>query len=230
MTRHYTITGLLITALWLGLAALYAWSRWADFMMLKPSELGDFLAGVLSPLAFLWLVLGYFQQGQELKLSTEALRLQAEELRNSVDQQRDLVEATREQVEFEKEQNERLRHERALAASPRFQILCNGSAPSHGPSTDWRRFFIAISNTGAPVTGVRVHATGWGRIDKQIAMLQIMDRGSVHKLELEMPIQTMLEPIELTFFYVDSLGQDGNLKLFSAANPTGALNFARIEG
>src|SRR5690606_28907410 len=31
------------------------------------NEAGDYLAGFLSPLFFFWLVLGYFQQGRELK-------------------------------------------------------------------------------------------------------------------------------------------------------------------
>ena len=36
---------------------------------------GDFLGGVSSPLAFLWLVLGFFQQGREIRLSNKALQL-----------------------------------------------------------------------------------------------------------------------------------------------------------
>lgn len=47
---------------------------------LKLNEKGDLLAGIFSPLAFLWLVYGYLQQGQELKLNTQALTIQAEEL------------------------------------------------------------------------------------------------------------------------------------------------------
>lgn len=57
------------------------------FMKLELNAKGDFLAGIFAPLAFLWLVYGYYQQGQELKQNTEALRLQAEELKNSVEQQ-----------------------------------------------------------------------------------------------------------------------------------------------
>ncbi|WP_342063901.1 hypothetical protein Q7574_08360 [Acinetobacter pittii] len=63
-----------------------------EFAKLKLNEKGDFLAGALSPLGFLWLVFGYIQQGQELKLNTEALKIQAEELKNAVYEQRRLVE------------------------------------------------------------------------------------------------------------------------------------------
>jgi hypothetical protein len=52
------------------------------------NEKGDFLAGIFSPLAFLWLVFGYLQQGKELQQNTEALRLQAEELSNLVKEQK----------------------------------------------------------------------------------------------------------------------------------------------
>lgn len=72
-------------------------------VLMLPNEAGDFLAGAFSPLAFLWLVLGYFQQGEELKNSADALWLQGEELRNSVTQQRELVEVTKEQLAHERE-------------------------------------------------------------------------------------------------------------------------------
>ena len=62
-----------------------------EFNSLKLNEKGDFLAGVFSPLAFLWLVYGYLQQGRELKQNTESLRLQATELKNSVEEQKKLI-------------------------------------------------------------------------------------------------------------------------------------------
>lgn len=67
------------------------------------NELGDFLAGAFSPVAFLWLVLGYIQQQKELQQNTKALELQAEELRNSVEQYRNMVDVAREQLESDRE-------------------------------------------------------------------------------------------------------------------------------
>ncbi len=58
---------------------------------LRLNELGDFLGGVSSPLAFLWLVLGFFQQSREIRLSSKALHLQANEMRRSVDEHRRLA-------------------------------------------------------------------------------------------------------------------------------------------
>lgn len=62
------------------------------------NEFGDFLAGAFSPVAFLWLVLGYLQQQKELQQNTKALELQAEELRNSVEQYKEMVSVAKEQL------------------------------------------------------------------------------------------------------------------------------------
>lgn len=62
-------------------------AKFDDLVKLELNEIGDLAAGAFGPIAFLWLILGYLQQGKELKASTEALKLQAKELNNSVTQQ-----------------------------------------------------------------------------------------------------------------------------------------------
>lgn len=69
-------------------------------VLLSSNELGDFLAGTFAPLAFLYLYLGYKNQGEELKQNTEALRLQAIELSNSVKQQTKLVDTAKKELEI----------------------------------------------------------------------------------------------------------------------------------
>ncbi|MCY4745141.1 hypothetical protein NYO99_09180 [Pelomonas sp. UHG3] len=121
--------GLIATIAWLG---LMTWQWYSVGLPDKLNERGVFFAGFFAPLAFLWLVLGYLQQGEELRQSTEALRLQAEELRNSVEQQSQLVEVSRRQLEQEAHalQEERQRHTDALR--PRFQLSHNGYAGANG--------------------------------------------------------------------------------------------------
>ena len=51
------------------------------------NELGDFLAGFFTPLAFGWLVYGYLQQSKELRLQREELSL----TRNQLDKQTELL-------------------------------------------------------------------------------------------------------------------------------------------
>jgi hypothetical protein len=90
--------GALLTAAWLAvMAGFLYWGTRPE----KLNEWGDFFAGFFAPLAFLWLVLGYLQQGVELRNSTHALELQAEELKNSVKAQSELVEVSRKQLEQE---------------------------------------------------------------------------------------------------------------------------------
>lgn len=68
------------------------------------NEIGDFLAGTFSPLAFLFLYLGYKQnskalemQATELRLSNEALARQIEEMEKSVKSQQEMFELAEKQ-------------------------------------------------------------------------------------------------------------------------------------
>ncbi len=99
-----------------------------ELQKLDPNALGDFLAGTFSPLAFLFLILGYLQnsknlnqntdalsqqaialqqqsealkmQAEELKISNQALQAQVTELQNSVQQQMHQVRISEEQLEY----------------------------------------------------------------------------------------------------------------------------------
>ncbi len=92
-------------------AITFAWLIYIFFKIRRgdlPSalnEFGDFIAGAFAPLAFFWLVRGFYQQGKgleqnsealklqakELNASTHALNLQAHELKNSVNEQKNLI-------------------------------------------------------------------------------------------------------------------------------------------
>ena len=61
-----TKVGFWISGGWLFVALLYVYFRWTAFCGLEPNEHGDFFAGLFAPLAFLWLVIGFIQQGEEL--------------------------------------------------------------------------------------------------------------------------------------------------------------------
>ena len=90
--RRLPQIGLALTALYLVGLVIYLWLQGQNPADLRLNELGDFLGGVSSPLAFLWLVLGFFQQSREIRLSGKALQLQAAEMRRSVDEHRRLAE------------------------------------------------------------------------------------------------------------------------------------------
>ncbi|MCT2559844.1 hypothetical protein N0B51_12740 [Tsuneonella sp. YG55] len=81
--RRLPMIGLCLSALYVVGLVIYLFVQGQNPADLRLNELGDFLGGVASPLAFLWLVLGFFQQSREIRLSSRALHLQASELRAS---------------------------------------------------------------------------------------------------------------------------------------------------
>lgn len=125
-TQRLTILGLVFTFLYISVLLITSILHLDSMRQLGPSEWGNFLAGVFGPLGFLWLVLGFFQQRDELRHSAQALWLQSEELRNSVEQQRALVDATREQIDMEREAADFARDEKWRRERPLIKITCVG--------------------------------------------------------------------------------------------------------
>ena len=75
---------------WLGLGLTFVWLAlgygyvelgvgWDQFRHLSADQVGNFLQGAFAPLAFLWLVIGYFLQQRELAQNTEVLRMSVEQ-------------------------------------------------------------------------------------------------------------------------------------------------------
>lgn len=74
-----------ITVLWLGGVAVLVYLKRDSFGGLGLNDWGDFVAGTIaSPLALIWLVAAYRQQGEDLRLNTQALHLQQVELKEQV--------------------------------------------------------------------------------------------------------------------------------------------------
>jgi hypothetical protein len=145
--------GLLATSAWLVVGVLVMVFVADHSQPVKPNEWGDMFAGLFAPVAFLWLVLGFFQQGQELQLSTHALRLQAEELKHSVEQQRELVEVTRQQVLANLDEQERKRAAETEAAQPRFVFSSTGWSSANSGAM---AYGVDLRNDGATVNAVQL--------------------------------------------------------------------------
>jgi hypothetical protein len=80
--------GLTITVGWLAFGTQYILGvvGWERFASLPADGMGGFLEGAFAPLAFLWLVIGFFLQQRELTQNTEAIRMQYDILRKSAEQ------------------------------------------------------------------------------------------------------------------------------------------------
>jgi len=77
------------------------------------NSIGDFVAGMASPLAFLWVVIGYYQsqealklQAKELSQSSEALVHQVEEMKKTADIQQQHLDEMRQQYIDMKQKDE----------------------------------------------------------------------------------------------------------------------------
>lgn len=106
LSRNWISGAVIIYLVSVGTYALLAYFSEGENRFLTSNEFGDFLAGVFSPLAFLFLYLGYKQnsesirlQNEELKASTRALELQVKEMRESVEQQKIMSELQRTELE-----------------------------------------------------------------------------------------------------------------------------------
>ena len=68
--------GALATLSWLGLSASYVTGNmgFAELFSQQPHILGGFLAGVLAPIALLWMILSHFQRGADIHMYSDALR------------------------------------------------------------------------------------------------------------------------------------------------------------
>lgn len=158
MGRTLAAIGIAGTAAYLAGWAWLLFGRWTEISSMQLNNVGDLLAGVFGPLAILWLILGYFQQGIELRQNSAALRLQADELAHSVEQQKQMVQVARDQYasakealdfEIKKFHDEQDRVKRA--AQPVF-ITSQGGSHSGNQS----KHTVNITNVGAACTNVKV--------------------------------------------------------------------------
>ncbi|WP_099601338.1 hypothetical protein [Pseudomonas sp. 2995-1] len=156
MGRVLAVIGIILTVGY----AFFAWwlvgDRIQTLQTMALNEVGDFLAGAFGPVAILWLVLGFFQQGMELRQGTEALLLQARELQSSVEQQKELVAVTKDQVNAELESALEAKAQRIRSISP--FLVPSGAGGMH--SGDEHEIGFIIKNLGAPISHIVIKFEG----------------------------------------------------------------------
>ena len=68
------ILGWILSAVWVAVVFAFFLIKETSPLHLQPYEFGDFLAGTTAPLAFLWLIIGYFQQTEQRAFEQAANR------------------------------------------------------------------------------------------------------------------------------------------------------------
>ena len=195
--------GLCATAAYLAALVTYMALNQKGVSSMPPYEFGEFLAGAFSPLAFFWLVLGFFQQGEELRYSADALWLQGEELRHSVQQQRRLVSAQEAQLTFDRDVLEFDRTEARRQAKPAF-VFTDAERATH-PSSKLVR--MRLLNRGATCTDFRMQV-GAASVSRPL-----FETGERHELLIDIPSEPLSSGEEYTASFVDALGIVGEQKV-----------------
>lgn len=206
--------------IWLSVAYLvsmltYAYVQRVPVLAMDPNEFGDFLAGVASPLAFLWLVLGYLQQGDELSQNTEALRMQALELRDSVEQQKALVEATNRQHSFELAREMERRRAAFLSSQPVFDVKLDRAPSQMGENL----FYVTLTNMGRVCSRLLMFASdesvGFERTDGDDL---IFNGGTGREWNLQFPAEYQVADVPCLIAYTDWNGEEREQRFTIAVN------------
>lgn len=179
-------------------------NRTGQLITMKLSELGDFLAGVFGPLAIFWLILGFLQQGKELKQSTTALELQAVELNNSVQQQKQLVEVARQQMGAEIESLKYERQRQNDLAKPNFIFAGSGGIHNH---TGLSKLKVSAQNTGGVIAHVLVTTDRNIKLTPEVIPLWETNKTYMFKWEYKQGDPEDLSGILIQ--YTDRLGNKG---------------------
>lgn len=223
MTKTLSVIGVLFTLAYLLGIAVFFEGRLGEMRDMAPNNVGDFLAGVFGPVAILWLILGYFQQGVELKQNTRALELQAEELRNSVQQQNELVEVTRKQVDAELQALHAEQQRQREMAQPKFVFHGAGGIISGGDAT----YTSTAKNLGNTATDVTISADAELR-SHSFGKIFSWSRNEERRFEWAYLTALAEEPMLLTVAYIDASGAPGVQLFRIAPNLSRAHNMVEI--
>jgi hypothetical protein len=195
VSKRLGLVGALVTLIYLGALAFLTLERWPKLLTMDLNAVGDFLAGAFGPIAIVWLVLGFIQQGEELRLNTEALKLQADELRQSVAQQRRLVELNNE------EQAARREYAKPKFAVQGSQLLKNAERTL---------VQLDVQNHGATTTDVRVSLEPqceWGDLLSE----QVLREGDIRSQILNFEAgQPETSEVRMSIDFVDAAGVKGS--------------------
>ena len=176
-----------------------------DVPAMSLNEWGDYIAGAAAPLALFWLVIGYYQHGEELRLNTKALEAQQRELHQQARETAQLVTAARRELAYRQEID-------AKTVAPRFEYEQTQSyAIGLG---------ISFRNLGAEVFNVRVNYHG--PHEPHANPMDSMERNEKMELMLRPKGNAPIYPIRWSVTYVDRLGNEHE-KDYIIAEPGGVM-------
>ena len=180
-----------LTGIWIVVAVSYIYADWSQVQGLNAISISALLSAVVMPLAFLWLVVGYFQQAEELRQTAGALRKQVDLLEQQVQGTKSLVlvavrqtEATLRMVQLERRKFEEEAKTRIRAAQPQF-VLDQGMRQPRAGS-------MRLHNVGAPASNMAI-ITGDPAIKASIQPSTFVQSGGFVNVHFDAPDYALLQ-------------------------------------
>lgn len=211
-----------------------------SFRTMSPNEVGDLLAGIAGPLAFMWLVYGYFlqgiaikQQAEELRQNTLALKLQHQalvaqvvELRKSVEHQQDMVTIGKKQIENDDAALLRQQEAQRRAALPRFIFSSDGV--QSGANYSGVIYASILENIGNVVTDVKISCS---KDINSISPRSFMsfEAKARHRLQWQSVGKDAASESWILIEYIDTLGIHGKQKFQPIAGENGLFTGAVVS-
>ena len=203
-----TTSGVIGTVAWLVLAALLTLSRRSEWTSMSLDKWGEFFAGIVAPVVFLWLILGYLQQGEEVRSNTETLRLQQQALQQQVEGTAALVrnseqqaKAAVERLEFERSKYERLLAQKKLSIQPVFAHMDVGGRDGN--------YGFRYKNTGGRAKHLTV-VTVEPFCEIGLVPQDLIEAGGVGTIHVS---GITGFPTRLTITYIDENNEEGRMQL-----------------
>ncbi|MFF5867258.1 hypothetical protein [Pseudomonas sp. NPDC012596] len=153
--QHITEIGGALTLIYLVSIGELTWGRIDTLGSMPLNEVGDFLAGAFGPVAFLWLVLGFLQQGEELRMSTKALKDQADELKKTVEHQATMASVATKQIKAQEAALELQMQEAERVGRANFTFGNTGARNGATFAGTWSGMTLRISPSSAPAYDVK---------------------------------------------------------------------------
>ena len=214
--RSLTKLGLFLTAVWLSLFIVLVFLNYDDTTKMSLNELGDFLAGASAPMALLWLVIGYFQHGEELRLNTQALKAQQEELRQQVAETAILAENSERQAQAAEKLAQLSRTDQEQEAL-REAREAEPELVSHGGSSSGDKLTFKLLNRGGEARNIKLFYEGPHLVN--CSPTDILDRGATFTILLRQDKHHAIEyPIDIRVDCEDRLAIEHAIEFEIAEN------------
>ncbi|WP_067101862.1 hypothetical protein [Marinomonas atlantica] len=168
------------------------------------NEVGDFLAGSFSPLAFAWLAYGYWMQNKELKLNRRSLEKQIEEFEKSVKNQEEHFNLVKEKENYDK--NVKLFQSRpilSISKAYHSEVMDQSRAAHYDVDPNYDAVIFFIKNDGEEIFNISLKLHN----DKTISNRTLTNIGRSHEIKIYIQEPKIPKNFFLEVSYDSKLGE-----------------------